>query len=743
MSDLARRLRAERDLWNGVWRQIDAFLDRIESAANDDGPQAKIMCALLPVFNVIEAARLRSIGYRLDAALPAVPGGVSDGGQLVGSYNETTLTSAACRIPGVEDCEFAVAGYSITDGKIDDTPKALMSRSIALSKFRDEKHGLVLLRAPSYDFGDLTGKSMVVLEIGDGGLFPQDQRQCAIDGDPFTFSSWQDLRDGRLPAALAAAKQAGGNAGQSLSMRFAQLISLPDYPQSSALLPFGNEARNDAQGCRDDAATLDAAKTTLSEAGVSDEVIGAIANATATLQQQAVDFDWAAAELSWPKVNGLGPDDLQAVVGRLQAAEGGFGVLGLPASVQTLDAAAAKAMHEAVQRRIGYPDGPLRQLRMLEWALRFFWQHRTTWMKWRDQLVLTPIFAAYMGTFTDSLDRVLRGQASGILLPNNTLVGRETLVGATELPLSNLPDLSSLQAGQIVVVLGDRPTAAPVLGALYDGKKLPPVRLKVPALTVSVATGKDLPGVPGLISLATPLGDHCRPLSDDEVRRGANREGAAGDALVQALVAQRSRLALVLGTKGSTGRPAPPAIAMPYPGIYRFDLEGTISSDDSRLFLKTMPGAVASGTGEQLPIARPGEFMLLYGQGSDGYPWQTAIEVDHVVITAGPEAKKDEAAGDTPVPPPCCAQDDQPVMVVYLRSMPLPTDVQLTDAFLHRSFAGFGPRSLLTGVMLPEDLDPETSSVVQVGSQTLQPRRDYELRAAVQVFDQWMPKETS
>lgn len=733
MSALGRRLRAERDLWQAVWRHVDTFLDRIESSASDDQVHAETMCALFPVFDVIESSRKRSVGYRLDASLAAAPGGLGAGGHPIATVSAGDLKSGK-RIPGVEDCEFAVAAYRInSDGEIDDPPWSFMTRSIALATFRDEKHGHVVLRTPTYEFGDLGGAAMVAIDVGDSGLFPRAAREEAMNGGEAKFTKWKSLRDARV----AAAKMLGGSTAVSLSARLAAL----GYPATHVdLIDIGAEARAHAQRCRHDVGVLDQAKGRLSDIGLGAEVTGAIAAASATMHQQSLDFDEAANQLESP--HGLGYAALLAVGQRLAAAEGSPGLSGLPLTLEKLDVAAAQAMNEAVENRIGYPDGPLRQLRMLQWTLRFFWQHRTAWMAWRHGLVLARLYAEYMRGFTLSLERVLAGQPSGIPLPANSKFGRETLIGATEIPLAGIPNLSSLVAGQIVVVGGERPTAAPVVDVLFDGRKLPPMRLKVPPLAVSVATGKDVPGVPGLIKLATPLGDHHRRLDDDELRRSANRLGPAGDAIVQSLVAHRSRLALVLGDAGGGAgkRPAPPVIANPYPGIHRFDLEGPITPSDNRLFLKSIPPASASGTGESLPIARPGEFVLLYGRDEEGVAWQTAVEVDHVVVTTGGEAKKDEVAGATPVPP-CCGHDE-PVMVVYVRSMQLPSDVQLDGAFLHRSFAGFGVQSLVTGVVLPETLDGDTSSTVQVGPDLLRPRRDPELRAAVRVFDDWMPKET-
>lgn len=730
---LGRRVSQERDVWQHVWKHVDTFLDRIDAAADQDKPHATTMCALFPVFGVIEGARQRSVGYRLDAALAATAGGTRSDGTLIGTVGAGDLKSSS-RVPGVEDCEFAVAGYHVNkDGELDDPPRSFMTRSINLAEFRDQKHGHVVLRTPTYDFGQLGGAPMIEVDIGDGGLFPKQSREDAIQGGEAKFVAWGELRRQRL----AAAKTKQGSAAVALSTRLAALAYPPKPEELTAI---ANSARSYAQLARADVTTLNQAKTTLSDAGIGDEVTGAIASASATLQDQATAFDAAAAQMS--TTSNPSYSTLTAWVQLLAKAEGTIAPSGLPTVIDKLDGAAAKAMNEAVENRIGYPDGPLRQLRMLEWTLRFFWEHRTAWMQWRWQLVLRPLHHEYASGFTRSLERVLAGQHSGIPLPGNTLLGKQVTHGAREIPLSNLPDLSTLVAGQIVIVGGDRPTAAPVIDVLVDGKKLPPIRLAVPALAVSVATDRGLPGTPGLVPVATPLRTSYRKLDDAELLRGEHRDGRAGDAYVHALAAHRSRLALVLGDRGGDDRPAPPPLARPYATIDRFPLEGTITPSMNRLFLAKLPAISASGTGEQLVLAVPGEMLLLYGRDQDGAAWQTAIEVDSIRIVTGAEAKADETAGATPVPA-CCAHD-QPVMIVYLRSMYFPPDVtELRGAFLHRSFAGFGARSLMARTVLPVAVDPQTASTVQVGPDVLEPRRDPELEVAWRVFDDWLPKETA
>lgn len=768
MSGLGRKLSAERDLWRAVWQQVDAFLDRIGSASDNDRTHATTMCALYPVFSVIERARRRSIGYALDPATAAVVGGESL------SVGLAQIQLGAGRIPGVEECEYACAPYAVSkddDGNavIDDPPKILLSRTVELAKFRDLKHGEVTLRTPTYEFGSLTlmdgGRSVaaMAIEVGDGGMFPRAAREDAMNGDakdgegnpvPANFVSWSALRKLRLD--VKAAPDEDGKKPLRLSE---QLMNFEYPPKQTELNGIASVATSYASDTHADLLALNGARQQLTDAGIGGEITGAIAAATQAMTAQEAAFRKAAAAIGNHGIPSFAK--LSEWKQLLEDAEGKLADSGLPTEIDALDRKARKAMDEAVENRIGYPDGPLRQLRMLQWTLRFFWEHRRGWMNWRHRLVLSRLYSEYMAPFTVSLARVLNGQTSGLIYPGNadgaagvplpatTKVGKQILVGATEIPLSNVPDVALLEAGRICVVAGDRPTAAPVIDALIDGKKLPPVRFKVPQLAVSVETGAGLPGTPGLVATGTPIQDHYRRIDDEELYRGAHRPGLPGDGkpsrardgILHALIAHRSRLALVLGNAGGDDRPKAPAMARPYPTTPRFDLEGTITPSDNRLFLKALPPRASSGTGEQLLLAAPGEFLLLHGKDADGQAWQTAIEVDRCVIATGSEARRDDGAGATPVPP-CCA-DDEPVMVIYLRQMFLPSEItELSGAFLHRSFAGFGARSLMTRVMLPEALDPSTSSSVTVGATTISPRRDPELEVAWRVFDEWMPKES-
>jgi len=741
---LGRRLRSERDLWQGVWKQMEAFLDRIDAAAGEDEPHVKTMCALFPVLGVIERARKRNLGYRLADALPAAPRGA---GKTLGLDLVSTK-----RIPGVEDCEFAVSGIRVNeDGEIDDEPNAFLWRTATISSFRDEKHGTdVVLRAPAYEFGPLPGVAIpgfgsaaVVIEgVIDGGFFPRDARESATSGDELPddkdswFTSWEQVRNQRLTKASEDAASPGADSGPLA----AQLVALGNSPGAGALIGLAGTAQSRAASCRADKKVLDDARPLLDEAGAAD-ASEAVSAASASLDAQAGAYELAASKLG---DGSLGYQERLDVVALLAQGDGAPALSGLPAALHELDRAAATAMNEAVENRIGYPDGPLRQLRMLEWTLRFFWDHRRTWMRWRHRVVLSKLHTKYMTGFTGSLTRVLAGMSSQLPVPEGTTIGKDTLTGATEIGIAPPPgsgsqlDLSLIAAGQIVVVGGDRPGCAPVVGVLYDGKKSPPQRFKVPAMPVSVAVDPPgLPGISGMIQKGAPLATSLpRPFTADEILRGRSAAGANRDALVQNLIAHRSRLALVLGESGGGDRPAPPAMDRPYASIARFAIEGTVEPGATRVFLSAVPPSSQSGNGEPLGIARPGEVMLLRGRDADHAWWQTAVEVERSELVPASQARADEEAGATAVP--ACFCEDDPVMVVSLRAMQIPS--ALDHAVLHRGFEGFGARSLLTGVMLPEDLDKQTASASENG-QTV--RRDPELRAAVRVFDDWLPKETS
>lgn len=732
MTALGRRLQGERDLWKAVWRQMETALDRIDAARDQDEPHVKTMCALLPVFGVVERARHRANGYRLDDALGASPAGVGRGNVGGGQLVSTT------RIPGVEDCEFAVTGMKVDDdGELTDA--AFLWRTTTLAVFRDEKHGTdVVLRAPAYDFGALTGAPVVHVDgVIDGGFFTKDQRRKAADGEDQgddMFRTWAAVRNGRLDALDK--DQLAADAPPLA----AKLDGLGDHPSAVSLQALALEARDRAAACRSDELVLRGSEAILDEVGAA-AAAEAVAAAGAALADMAAHYESAASRLS----DGvLGYQERTSVRDSLQRGDGiRVPPSNLPAAIAALDAAAAAAMQEAVELRIGYPDGPLRQLRMLEWTLRFFWDQRRQWMRVRHRVVLSKLHQRYMGGFVRSLDRVLRGLSSEIPLPAGTTAGRDTMVGATELALGfdSPVDLGELVAGQIAVVGGSRPTAAAVVDVLVDRKKAPPQRLKVPPLVVSPEVGTDLPGIAGMIERGAPIGRSMpRVLAREEILTGHSRAGRGHDGLVQSLIAHRSRLALVLGEDGGSDRPAPPRMERPYASITEFAVEGEVSASDTRLFLSQVPPASASGTGERIGIARPGEVMLLRGVDADGDWWQTAIEVDRSEVLAVSEARAGEEVGQSPVP--TCLCDDPDVMVVHVRAMQLRHP--LTQVVLHREFEGFGARCLVTEVMLPVDLDADTASATaSVGGQTVTVRRDPELAAAVKVLDQWMPKESA
>lgn len=729
MTGLSRRVRAERDLWRAVWQQVEAFLDRIDAAADQDASHVRVMAALLPVFGVIERARRRADGYGLAAALPISPRGVG-----LPPLAAAVLDEA--RLPGAEDCELAVAPYAVPAGadvpELGDDPPTVLPGGVLLATFRDEAHaGDVQLLVPAYDFGRL-GATQLVAGAAKQGLFPLREREKAIAADPddpFELTTWSALRDARLGAV------AGGHDPSSAPTISAALAALPPSPPLAEYRAIGARAAAAAAECRGDAAILGGARGPLEEEGADDVLLGRLTAAADLLAAQAGDYDWAAARLQEHTAAQLA-GERPSIQARLEQADRPGGG-GLPIQLVRVDDSAREAIDPEVLARIAYPDGPLRMLRMLEQALRFFWNARRLWMTQRHALLTRPLLDRFFAPFVDSFARVTAGQGSGLALPAGVTLAAVAQIGARELHLSApVPPLPS-PLGRLLHVGGDRPTAAAVIDALDGG-----ARLATTPLPISVEAGARLPGLPGVIPAGAPVTAAFPPITDAELRGGRSASGPAADGPIEALVRHGSRLALVLGGPGAgKDRPDAPPLPAPYPTLASFEVVPPVGPSATRLVLAAIPPAAQSGTGAQLPAARPGELILLRGAADDGQFWQAVVEVDRCEVVSGGQARADDQIGDAAAPP-CCAEE-APVMIVHVRSMQLPGDVTLTRAIaLHRDFRGFGLRSLLSGAVLPIELDPATATVTVLdGGTTRTVLRDPELRTAMSVLEEWLGTE--
>ncbi|RKH13887.1 hypothetical protein D7X74_21010 [Corallococcus sp. CA047B] len=715
-----KRLSMELDGWQAAWKQLDAFLDRVDGAAEQDSPYVQTVCALLPVFSVIERARRRAVGIALSPALPSAPGGAGLPG-----LTTAALVGGEQRLPGVEELEFAVGTIGTnSDGEL--TKASVLAGTVTLFAFRDEKHGgEVAVRVPTYDFGPLLA-SGIVDEAIDAGLFSTDQRRAAAEGDAAEMKTWTGLRATRRGELTTTAE----TVPLSSVLNGLSTSSLP-----GAFDPVASGAATCRDECLADRGVLLQAKTTVEEQGADVALTDALQRAADSLQGQATDYGTVATALQPPRTATHSPTalaDLQATLRRADSP-------GLPGQLSIemtlLDVEAGKGMDDAVAARLAYPDGSLRMLRTLEWSLRFHWVFRQRWFDARNRAVLAPLLRQVLKPFCDSLTRVLAGTSTGIPLVGAVTVVKDTPTQATALSVTPTADLTKVQAGHVAHVGGERPTLALVLGWEVKGGPPGDMRLRITPLNVSIATDAKLPGVAGLVRSGATVSGSAVSLSTQELLEGQSAAGPQADGIVQETLALGTRLTLLLGQGGNALGLVPPTVPAPYPG-QTFKLLPPVEVGATRLFLDGIPLASTSGSTTPVQVARPGELLLVRGADDEGTWWQGVAQVDTVSVLTGAAARDEDPVTATPTP--VCCGDDEEVVVITLRDLQLPKAL-VRDVTLRRDFKGFGGPSLATGVMLPIELDPGTVNVtVQDGGVTKTVLRDPELRVAAAVLKTWL-----
>ena len=715
-----KRLSMELDGWQAAWKQLDAFLDRVDGVAEQDAPHVQTMCALLPVFSVIERARGRATGLALSPALASAPRG-----EGLPALSAASLAGGEARLPGVEELEFAVGTIGADgDGKL--TGTAMLAGSVTLFAFRDEKHGgEVAVRVPTYDFGPLVASGLVPDAI-DAGLFSTDQRRDAAESGIAEMKTWSALRTERRDQLTTSAETV------SLSSQF-DALTVGSSASDFDAVAVGASSRQSE--CLSDRNVLLQAKTTVEEQGADVSLTEALQRAADSLLGQATDYGTVATALQPPRTATQSTSALNSLKTTLRRADAP-GVPGqLSLEMMLLDVAAGTGMEEAVAARLAYPDGSLRMLRTLEWSLRFHWVFRQRWFDVRNRTALAPLFRQVLTPFCDSLTRVLAGMSTGIPLVGVVTVVKDMPTQATALSVSPGADLGKVQAGHVAHVRGERPTLALVLGWEVKGGTPEDKRLRIAPLNVSIAADAKLPGVAGMVRSGTPVDGSAVSLSTQELMEGRAAAGPQADGVVQEVISLGTRLALVLGQGGGALGLVPPAVAAPYPGK-TFGLLPPVEVGATRLFLDGMPLESTSGSTKPVPVARPGELLLVRGADDEGTWWQGVAQVDTVDVRTGAAARADDETAVTPTP--VCCGDDEEVVVITLRDLQLPRTL-VRDVTLRRDFQGFGGPCLATGVMLPIELDPGTANVtVQDGGVTKTVLRDPELRVAVSVLKGWL-----
>ncbi len=716
---LTIRVRNEQHVWKAVWQHLQAHVQRISEQRDTDQEHALNVACVLPVVKVLEDERKRNTGVGLEEALKAMPidpdhpitGGGYSGAQVqpLGKH----------RIPGNEEADFAVAWFSFdSDGNLKDDTVELVPTQFLFDEWDDTQKKFIPVALPEYDFGvliDTTPKFNLKNKVFSLGvpvqtdvmnLFELDDRANAANGNSFNIHDWSELR-----AARADPSQ----------------LPLPKNPKTLT-------NAEQAQKLNDEAQALDACKSALNDQGVSLPSLDSVSSAMRVCAQAY-------------KNQGQTPLPIA--------------IINVAAAVAQLESDVKGAIDPEMKARIQYPDGTLRQLRMMEQSLAMFWPIRLQWLNWRRPWLNTVLFEEFLYTFAKDCHRLMHGQSTSFSAPNALEVSQPTAMGATTMSVERTDgqpfvpenELTNLLPGQIAIIHGQRPTAMVVLGFGYGppilekGKKAKRnPRLKISSLLVSIAATPGLKGTPGLIADGTSINANTPSslITQNDLKVGDNPTHLEAAGLTNEAIALSSRLQLMLPLGWRQSKfadalvpPAPYPDADPSTGV-TLKVQGPVQTTDTNLIVLDAPGITDP---KNPPVARPGEFLLIRGADEDGQYWQGVVEVSQVTV----QKKKDVAAGQnsgTPPPadqdpetvdPTCCSPDEIEA-VVNLRQVFLDNDL-VDDISLRRDFQGFGAPSLVVGQPLPTQIDDQSQIKLPSGKQVF---RDPELKAAVKILSDWI-----
>jgi hypothetical protein len=802
---IVNRLRHEFHLFRSAWQQIETFVDRIDEARDKDEEHAKKTRALLVVAAAIEQERRLRDGAGLDLPLEIA---ADDGsaeltqkiGESVGPKKKgkrpaqewaqihhggagkmaagalgvlAELGTAKKRLPGAWDLEVAVGTITArvtTGGDLQDTTIVTLPGTLGLYQRFDEKQGeLVQIVVPRYD-APLGSALTVDVKDENPSLFAYSQRESAARGDPENgpkkWTAFRDLRkdDAKIEGSvsdLLVAVLAGGDAKARAAL-------------ADALEALAKAVSKRASDVSD--AAQDESLAELDESLSS----GVLAKVGADLAARAALYQRGANELRSPKK--MPPAHLPNYLATLQQIKKHIDH-DPAADLYAKTGSAAKkpgpldaALDEEIDARIAYPDGTLRMLRVMEWALSRVWPMRKVWFRVRDDRYLRPLL----------VDRFLRGFAFGMWraylnLPTGAQIPGGLVVDPTRPAVLNngyvqlappasggMWDLGSVTPGQVAFVDGARRTLAVLLGdASITGRRDPqgPIetlqRLQITRLRVSTSKSAGRCDVPGMLVsdpaaglyanlTAMPLADFP---SDADFRAGTVKGRPQHDALVQEILALWSRLCLVLGTKKVRALASLPGLVPPgatppakipselpsdLPVDARVPLARDVSPHDRKLVVKLDDlRAALKIQGDAVPIvARPGELLLVRGPDANGALWQGVVEVVSLTRTTLDAVDAEPAA---PLGNLVCCDPPGDVLVIQVLDTTFPQPLVAGGSgasalVIHRDFRGFGTLSLGTRVVLPADLDPSE----ETAGESPDVYRGLELDAACKIIDGWM-----
>ncbi|MEQ1955836.1 hypothetical protein [Mesorhizobium sp. CN2-181] len=603
----ARHLVAEMELWKLCWQQVEAFVDRVEGARDQDNSAEARFHALLNAALVVERERaLRSETAPLGDPVVTGEPRPSLATGWTGEYR-------IWRLPGADEAELAVAQLYEEPGSGQDPVQLLPPRDFysyfvepSDKKFAKSDNGEITVRMPAYPGAGTatiigTAASITTNPIMGGiltpdikedgdivSLFSPDRREDAtldIDQTGEWIQTWSELtskrRDNRASASEGDVKYFGasgsttawsaGTAQEALTLCDNVIAGRPAVGTfyMATALKVAEAARGAAQTVAGNAQILRDAAEVLDETGTRSADIPGLLRTTADglaprpdLFVLVADAADALAPLlavspnSTPSASTLSArktaaEALRAAAGEVLAAMSGAN---LPLLMAPPEAGPlGPELDETLAERIAYPDGSLRILRALEQGFVRFWPSRMRWFLQRNRLTLGIAMARFRAPFLAGLRALLRGGDTGFPVDGLSVL-TPAATRSTKLrlghPASLLPAMSDVEAGHMVLTTEGRSAAMTVLGVTGDQGRLAfdisPLRVST---APSPAAGPE--DSPGLINPGQAL-DTFVPgtgLSVAALMGGEDPSDPVRDGPVESAVILYSQLALLFGWK--------------------------------------------------------------------------------------------------------------------------------------------------------------------------------------------------
>ncbi|MFV0524141.1 MAG: hypothetical protein ACK5RL_06555 [Acidimicrobiales bacterium] len=621
----ARGLSRHLDELRMVWRQVEAALDRVESARDTDESGRVKTEALLDAASAIERIRVtgglsnQPLGDAIVGQLPTVgrfvdEHGVESIGPIPDPWDEAVRTG---RLPGTDEIELAIADVATVPFppmpepiEVPNLPSQLVLAAIRLPGRRltveAELDGVLdTVVVPSYPAWGASIAADRNVDLTIPSLFGLGQRRDAavaesLDGDLTT--PWSGLvlvrrtqggPDVPLTGALATGSPSGARFDAALRLRADALVA--DVRESVATrLGVGRHAQVAGEVAAGagaaatagslDAASLEAAATVIDQEGVDGEVddladqlrqAAVWAGAPEPLQAVADAADALALTLAGNPVGWftsaavrlarqVAADALADALAALPVAGSASPLVAVPIELGPL----GRELDVVVADRIAYPDGTLRLLRAIELGFARWWPLalRQLQLRARERGPLPRAMNRFLRTFVDNLVALVDGTpttfgAGPLITVQPANTGAVALV--LDAPASAAPSIGrQIEAGQIAIVTGDRPVAALVLGVAQQGEHL---TARTGALRVSLVPPDLAPGSPGVVDAGVRLAAiGSGGLSADELRRGFATDPAR-DGLVEQAVGLASQLSLLAGETMIT-RSGDPIVPQPAGG---------------------------------------------------------------------------------------------------------------------------------------------------------------------------------